>query len=114
MKIAQFVLFISLFIGIYGGFHVYAYHKLKFFFPSHLWLLITILALLGCSIILVEVLSHGGVKTPILTALAYITFSWMGVVFLFFAISVPVDRWPVSWERPVHSHSMRRLISHFG
>jgi len=95
MKITHFIFFISLFIGIYGGFHVYAYYKLKPFFLTHPWLLITILTLLGCSIILVEVLSHGGVKTPILTPLAYITFIWMGMVFLFFAISVPVDL--VAW-----------------
>ena len=71
MKIAHFVLFISLFTGIYGGFHVYAYYKLKPFFLTHPWLLITILELLGCSIILVEVLSHSGVGTPLVTPVAF-------------------------------------------
>jgi predicted MPP superfamily phosphohydrolase len=91
MKIANIILLISLFVGIYGGFHVYIYDKLKPFFLPHLWLLITILALLGCSIFLVAALTRGSVETPIATPLAYITFIWMGIVFLFFAISVPVD-----------------------
>lgn len=95
MKIAHFVLFISLFVGIYGGFHVYVYLKLKPFFLPHLWLLITILALLGCSIFLVVALARGSVEIPIVTPLAYITFIWMGIVFLFFATSVPVDL--VAW-----------------
>ena len=91
MKIAHFVFFISLFIGIYGGFHVYAYLKLKPFFLPHLWLLITILTLLGCSIFLVVALARGSVEITIVTPMAYITFIWMGIVFLFFATSVPVD-----------------------
>ena len=95
MKITNFVLLISLFIGIYGGLHVYAYHKLKPFFLPHPWLLISLLALLGCSIFLVVALARDSVETPIATPLAYITFSWMGIVFLFFAMSVPVDL--LSW-----------------
>lgn len=91
MKIAHFVLFISLFTGIYGGLHLYAYHKLKPLFFPHLWLLIAILALLACSIFLVVAMTRGGTKISIVTPLAYITFIWMGIVFLFFAISVSVD-----------------------
>jgi predicted MPP superfamily phosphohydrolase len=95
MKIIGFVLFISLFIGIYGGLHVFAYYKLKPLFLLHPWLLISILALLGCSIFLVVALARGGVDTAFAVPLAYITFSWMGIVFLFFVISVPVDL--VAW-----------------
>lgn len=91
MKIANFILVISLFIGIYGGFHVYVYYKLKPFFLPHPWLPITILVLLGCSIFVVAILTRGNVASPLVAPLAYITFSWMGMVFLFFAISIPVD-----------------------
>lgn len=95
MKIVGFILFILLFIGIYGGLHVFAYYKLKPFFLPHPWLLISILALLGCSIFLVVALVRGGVDTLFAVPLAYIAFSWMGIVFLFFVISVPVDL--VAW-----------------
>jgi len=95
MKFANFMLFISVFTGIYGGFHLYAFFKLKPFFVPHLWLLITILLLLGCSIFLVAALARGSVAESIATPVAYITFIWMGVVFLFFAVSVPVDL--VAW-----------------
>lgn len=95
MKIANFVLFISLFIGIYGGFHVYVYYKLKPFFLAHQWLLIAILALLGGSIFLVVALTHSSVEPLIVSPLAYITFIWMGIVFLFIAISCSFDL--VTW-----------------
>ena len=106
MKMTHFVLFISLFIGIYGGFHVYAYRKLKPFFLSHLWLLITILALLGCSIFPVVALARGSVEAPSVTTLAYIAFIWMGIVFLFFAVSVPVDllAWGIGKTRAQRLH----------
>ena len=95
MKTASFVLFISLLIGIYGGFHVYAYYKLKWFFLPHPGLLISILALLGGSIFLVVALVRVSVGPPIFELLTYITFIWMGIVFLFFAISGSFDL--VAW-----------------
>lgn len=91
MKIAHFVLFISLFVGIYGGFHVYLYLKLRPLFVPHVWLLIAILALLACSIFLVMALTRSGVGTPITILLAYVTFIWMGIVFLFFTLSGSLD-----------------------
>jgi len=109
MKIANFVFFISLFVGIYGGFHVYAYRKLKPFFLPHPWLLITILVLLGCSIFLVVALARGSVEPPIVTPLAYIAFIWMGIVFLFYAISGSFDL--IAWI--IGKTSAQRLHSHF-
>lgn len=91
MKLAGFALFILLFTGIYGGFHVYAFYKLKPLFLHYQWLLILILALLGCSIFLVATLTWRGNESAIMRPLAFITFSWMGIVFLFFAISIPLD-----------------------
>lgn len=103
MKIANFVLFLALFIGIYGGFHVYVYFKVRPFFVLHPWLVIAILTLLGSSIFLAIALIRNSVASPTATTLvttlatpvAYIAFIWMGILFLFFAISVPFDL--VSW-----------------
>ena len=95
MKITGFIIFITLFIGIYGGLHVYTYYKLKPLVPLHPWLLILILVLMGCSVILVETLIHRNSGTSITVPLLYIAFLWMGIIFLFFSISVSIDL--LSW-----------------
>jgi len=107
MKIAQMMLFISVFVGIYGGFHVYTYYKLKPFFYPHLWLLTSILSLLGSSVFPVLALVRGNVGIAIITPLAFVTFIWMGLVFIFFAISVPLDvvAWVIGKTRAHQIHA---------
>ena len=95
MKITGFIIFISLFTLIYGGMHVYTYFKLRPFFLPHLWLLISLLALLGCSIFIAETLLHNNLGTSFAAPLLYMAFIWMGIVFMFFTFSVSIDL--MSW-----------------
>jgi len=74
---------------------VYAYYKLKPFLPQYQWLLILILAALGCSVFLVEALTHGNIETRLAVPMAYVTFAWMGIIFMFFILSVSIDL--VAW-----------------
>ena len=107
MTIAEISLYLSLFIGIYGGFHVYVFYKLKPFFLLHTWLLISLLVLLGGSIFLTVALGRGNVDPTIVAPLAYVAFIWMGMVFLFFALSASFDlfAWVIGKIRAQRLHS---------
>ncbi len=91
MKTAIFAFAIVVFISLYSALHFYAYRKLAPLAPQYHWLIITVLALLGCFIFIVEIFIHGDIAPRFAEPLAFISFSWMGVVFLFFAISFPFD-----------------------
>lgn len=91
MKTATFTFAIIVFISIYGGFHYYAYRKLATLFPQHPIFIVTGLALLGCSIFVVVLFTHGNIVNRFAEPIAFISFWWMGIVFLFFVFSVPID-----------------------
>ncbi|KPJ91922.1 MAG: hypothetical protein AMJ55_10625 [Gammaproteobacteria bacterium SG8_15] len=91
MKSLLLAFAIGIFIAIYGGFHVYAYRKLRYVFPRHRRTVIVILSILGLSIFIVEIFTHGNVHSVLVEPLSWVTFTWMGYVFLFFAVSVLLD-----------------------
>ncbi|WP_455208508.1 metallophosphoesterase [Kaarinaea lacus] len=86
-----FAFAITVFIAMYGGLHFYLYRKLRIVFPSFRRVIITSLVILGCSIFVVEILTHGNIQAFFAVPLSWLTFTWMGLVFLFFMVSMPLD-----------------------
>lgn len=89
----SFILFLSVFLTLYGLLHLYFYRKfLRAFDPgtiSHITL-IFILCCLLFSPILTYMISETG--HPSLTRIVgFITYIWMGVLFLFFTVNLLVD-----------------------
>ncbi len=96
-------LFLLTILGIYGAVHVYAFLKVKAAFPFGVgmgMLLAVFMAAMICAPILVRLLSRQGYES-LARLIAYIGYSWMGFLFLFFSISlrIPRDRsWlPMMW-----------------
>ncbi|MBW1671482.1 MAG: hypothetical protein JRF20_01215 [Deltaproteobacteria bacterium] len=81
---------ISIFIALYAGLHYYVYKKIIIIVPSGHWLIITILGFLIFTPLLVALLADAG-HTAIATPLAWVGYTWMGFVFLFFSFSVVLD-----------------------
>ncbi|MBL7033723.1 MAG: metallophosphoesterase [Candidatus Delongbacteria bacterium] len=90
MKLYQLLLFIAVFVSLYGGMHLYVYRRLVILLPGWHWLLALLLCLLLLLPLLVEVLIHNGV-IRIAAPMAWIGFSWMGVVFLLFSALLALD-----------------------
>lgn len=86
-----FAVAISVFIAVYGGFHFYLYRKLRDVFPRHHRALIIVLVTMACSIFVVEIFTHGNISAFFVVPLSWVTFTWMGLVLLFFVVSVPLD-----------------------
>jgi hypothetical protein len=84
------ILFVLLWISIYGGLHYYAYRKLIHLIPGHKRILIFCLVVLAGLLFMVELLTHNGFAF-LAYPLAGIAYSWMGLVFLFFVFSGPLD-----------------------
>jgi predicted MPP superfamily phosphohydrolase len=91
METLIFVFAIIIFIAIYGGFHFYLYRKMRVVFPLHRRTIMVVLVVLGCSIFMVELFTHGNFHAFFIAPLSWLVFTWMGLVFLFFVVSVPVD-----------------------
>jgi len=86
-----FAVIIAVFAAIYGGLHFYLYRKLRVVFPSHRRAVISALAILGCSLFVTEIFAHNNFSGVIVVPLSWLTFIWMGLVFLFFVLSAPLD-----------------------
>ena len=82
---------ITVFVAVYGGFHVYLYRKLRLVVPRYRRAAIVALVTMACSVFVVEIFSHGNIHAGFIAPLSWLTFTWMGWVFLFFVISVPLD-----------------------
>jgi hypothetical protein len=82
---------ITVFIALYGSLHFYVYRRLRAVFPSRRGIIIVTIILLGCSIFVVEIFTHGNLRPFFIVPLTWVTFIWMGGVFLFFVISAPLD-----------------------
>ncbi|RPI49182.1 MAG: hypothetical protein EHM49_10320, partial [Deltaproteobacteria bacterium] len=81
---------ISIFIALYGVLHYYVYKKIIIVVPFGHWSIIIILGCLIFTPFLVALLTNAG-YTALATPLAWVGYSWMGVVFLFFSFSVVLD-----------------------
>ncbi len=86
----MFLLFI---FGIYGAVHVYAFLKARAAFPLGPFsgiILGVFMAAMTCAPILVRLLERHEYEIPA-RLLSYLGYSWMGVLFLFFSLSVLMD-----------------------
>ena len=87
------ILFLLVYISIYGGVHVYAFMKLKRGFELGLTanlLLALLMVLMVAAPILVRVLEHNN-QGALARGLAYVSFMWMALLFLFFTSSFFFD-----------------------
>jgi predicted MPP superfamily phosphohydrolase len=85
-------------LSIYSAVHVYTFFKVKAAFPFGLRkgiLLGIFFALMECSLILIRILVRYGYDSPA-RVLAYIGYCWMGVLFLFFTLSILTDLYCLS------------------
>ncbi|MBU1653000.1 metallophosphoesterase, partial [bacterium] len=88
----SFIFFLFFYILIYGSVHTYFFFKVKPLLPTGASsiLLIIFLALMVSGPILVRVWEQIGWITPA-RLLAWISFIWMGILFLFFSTSLILD-----------------------
>lgn len=88
-----FIIFLSIFFGIYGGFHYYGYSKFKAVFKPDFIFHIALIVFLVCMIfspIAIRILEKNGNFTAA-TISAHIAYGWMGALFLFVSISFGFD-----------------------
>ncbi len=86
----RMLIFLSIYLSIYGGMHVYIYRKAMPLIPSGRWLVIILFCLLVFAPILIARLTHSGLATFALP-LAWIAYMWMGFAFIFFSLSLALD-----------------------
>ena len=89
----SFILFLTVFFTLYGLLHAYLYRKLTCAFPVT-WpfhaLILAFFVLMLFAPVLVNILARQG-SHLLATYLAYIGYTWMGALFLFFSIHVLID-----------------------
>ncbi|MDH5391696.1 MAG: metallophosphoesterase [Gammaproteobacteria bacterium] len=90
MQYTLLIFAIILTTAVYTGLHYYLYRKLMHIFPNHRQRLISALLMLACSLFVVEALNLAGL-TRFVSALAWLTYFWMGFIVIFFFISAPLD-----------------------
>ncbi len=86
-------LFLLVIFGVYSAVHVYAFLKMRsaFDFGTIPGVLLGLfMALMVCSPIVVRLLEGQGIDLPA-RVLSYIGYGWMGVLFLFFSLSILTD-----------------------
>jgi len=86
------LLVVGIFLAVYGGMHVYIYHKLGVFPAFASWSTAIALAGLALSPLLVAFLTRTGFA-GLATPLAWIAYVWMGYAFLFFCTALLLDAW---------------------
>ena len=86
----RMLIFLSIYLSIYGGMHVYIYRKAMPLIPSGRWLVIVLFCLLVVSPIVIARLTNSGLTTFALP-LAWIGYMWMGFAFIFFSLSIALD-----------------------
>ncbi|MGE5841693.1 MAG: metallophosphoesterase [Deltaproteobacteria bacterium] len=91
----RFFLFLATFISLYVSMHVYAFLKLRRAVPLSGWvtaLLVLFMLLMILSPILIRVVESADLER-VARVLAYVGYSWMGFLFLFFVASFTLDVW---------------------
>lgn len=81
---------VATFLLIYGGLHVYVYKRLATIIPFGHWLLIALFFFLVISTLLVTI-STDTRFLPVQKLLAWVCYTWMGLIFLFFSFSLAID-----------------------
>jgi len=90
-----FLIFISVFLSIYGGLHYYIYKKANKILPLAKWVTIAFLGFMVFAPLLIRLLTNAGF-TSLAVPLAWIGYTWMGFAFLFFSFSVVLDFYQLS------------------
>ena len=92
-KILSFTLFFTIFLAIYGGLHFYFYWKVirAFEMVSAFHLLIIIILMFLLLSPFITNISSNTDRFFATTILAYISYIWMAVLFLFFSINIMID-----------------------
>jgi uncharacterized protein len=109
-----FVIFIGIFLSLYGLLHVYFYRKVTKAFsltPPQNIIFIILLCLLLLSPIIMRV-AEGKFPDAISTVITYIGYLWMGIIFLLFAFNLIVDiyRLVIFVSSHIFSADLTRLI----
>ncbi|MFH1006061.1 MAG: metallophosphoesterase [Candidatus Latescibacterota bacterium] len=90
MKWGMLLLFLGIYVALYGGLHAYVFWKMLILLPRGRWAIMALFALLVAAPFGIAGLSHAGLNGPA-TVLSWVGYTWMGVVFLFFSFSVGLD-----------------------
>jgi predicted MPP superfamily phosphohydrolase len=88
-----FIIFLLVFLSLYSGLHLYGFLKVKRalpFGPAATTTLIVFMAIMIFAPILVRILERMGSES-MARLLAYIGYSWMGLLFLFFSSALLLD-----------------------
>jgi predicted MPP superfamily phosphohydrolase len=88
-----FIIFLLVFLSLYSGLHLYGFLKVKRALtlgPAATIVLIIFMAIMVFAPILVRVLERMGFET-MARLLAYIGYSWMGLLFVFFSTALFLD-----------------------
>jgi predicted MPP superfamily phosphohydrolase len=91
MQSLLFAVAISLLVASYGGLHYYAYRKLRALFPAHRRAIVAMLVPLWASLFVSVFFTWQNGAPTLAVPLAWLSFTWMGLVFLFFMLSAPID-----------------------
>ncbi|MBW1890628.1 MAG: metallophosphoesterase, partial [Deltaproteobacteria bacterium] len=87
------ILFLLVYISIYGGVHVYAFLKLRKGLELGILanvLMALLMLLMVAAPVVVRLLEHNGEDT-LARGLAWVGFVWMGFIFLFISVSFFFD-----------------------
>ena len=88
-----FIIFLLVFLSLYSGLHLYGFFKVKRALtlgPSATIVLVVFMAVMIFAPILVRILERMGYEA-MARLLAYIGFSWMGLLFIFFSTALLLD-----------------------
>lgn len=85
--------FLLFFFLLYGGMHFYAYRKIAAAFSLAPWMsacLFLVMSVMVLMPVIIRLTERVGYEYPA-TVLAYTGYIWMGLIFLFFCISIVID-----------------------
>jgi predicted MPP superfamily phosphohydrolase len=89
----QFVIFFLVFLSLYGGMHVYGFLKIRqaLVLSQRMTVaLVVFMALMVIAPVVIRTLERHGFES-VARFLAYIGYTWMGLLFLFFSLAVVLD-----------------------
>ena len=110
MHMILFAIVLVIFTALYGVLHYYLYRKLYALFPRQRNRILMVLLLSGASIFVAEWFVHQNIQTLITVPLTWFAFIWMGLVYLFFFVSLVFDAF-VTVLRIARQHSVAHALA---
>ena len=92
-QLGRFIVFILIYLSVYGGVHVYAYFKLKkglTLHPQGGWMLAIFMGAMVAAPIVTRIVERYG-HEEIARVVAYVGYIWMGLIFVFVTASFCID-----------------------